>query len=57
MIRVGDYLPMAAALQPDVPEISTLNMIDWVSPMKAVYMSEVSKALPFIAKDRCPPMP
>jgi hypothetical protein len=28
-----------------------------VSPMKAVYMSEVSKAIDFYASDRCPPMP
>jgi hypothetical protein len=45
--KVGDYLPMAATLQPDVPEISTLDLIDWVSPTKAVYMSEAAKAIDF----------
>jgi hypothetical protein len=28
--EVGDYLPMAATLTPDVAEISTLNLIDWI---------------------------
>jgi hypothetical protein len=27
------------SLQPDVPEISTLNLIDWISPKKALFMS------------------
>jgi hypothetical protein len=44
--KVGDYMPMAATLQPDVPEISTLNLIDWISPRKALFMSE-AKAIDF----------
>jgi hypothetical protein len=47
---VGDY-PMAATLQPDVR--SRLDLIDWVSPTKAVYMSEAAKAIDFTTTAGC----
>ena len=50
--KVGDYLPMAATLQPDVPEIDTLDMMDWVMPTKAVFMSEANKAIARYHQDR-----